>query len=358
MEKMYEPFKINNLTIKNRIVRSAMFEYGADDGKISERMIQHYETYAKGGSGLIITGMQAISEGAGYGPVMVKTSYDEYVEDMKKIVEVIHNNDSKVLVQLQHVGYKTCWQLGYDTFGVSELNVSDECTYHEATIEEINKVINNFVISALKCKEAGCDGIQIHAAHGFLINSFLSPHFNHRTDKYGGEIENRARLLFEICSAIRKQVEKDFIISVKVPFNDLIEDSSTNEEMLYVCKKLEELGVDMVEISSGITMDGGPSSFVPILKPGNEGNFLTSAKLVANALSIPVISVCGYRTPQFIEQVLQDTNVAAISLGRPLTREPELPNRWKKDKSKATCISCNKCFGSSKIIACQLLYNK
>lgn len=335
-----------------------MFEYGADDGKISERIVNLYETLAKGGSGLIITGMQSISDGAGYGPIMVKTSYDGYVNDLKKIVDVIHKYGSQVFVQLQHVGYKTNWKMGYDTFGVSEMKVSEECTYHEATQEGLNKVIQDFAISALKCKEAGCDGVQIHAAHGFLINSFLSPHFNHRKDKYGGNIKNRARLLFEIYHAIRQTVGEDFLISAKIPFDDLVSDSSTNEEMLYVCKTLEKMGIDMLEISSGMTMDGGEASFTPFIKKNKEGNFLESAKLVASTLKIPIISVCGYRTPQFIEHILSHSSIAAISLGRPLTREPDLPNRWKTDESPALCVSCNRCFGSSQIISCQVCKNK
>lgn len=148
MNKMYEPFIIDNLKIKNRIVRSAMFEYSADNGKISDNIINLYEKVAEGGSGLIITGMQAVSDGSGYGPIMVKTTYANYIEDMKKIVTIAHKNDSKVFVQLQHVGYKTCWKMGYDTFGVSELKVSKDCFYHEATQEEINKVVNDFSISA------------------------------------------------------------------------------------------------------------------------------------------------------------------------------------------------------------------
>lgn len=355
MEKMYEPFMIGNLRIKNRIVRSAMFEYGADEGKISSRIVELYEKVAKGGSGLIITGMQSVSEGGGYGPSMIKTCYDNYVEDMKKVADVIHKYDSKVFVQLQHVGYRTNYKMGYDTFGVSELRISDECIYHEATQKEINKLIDDFAVSALKCSEAGCDGVQIHAAHGFLINSFLSPHFNHRKDIYGGSIENRGRLLFEICKAVKKAAGNDFLIGVKVPFSDLTDDGNTENEMLYICKTLENIGVDMLEISSGITMDGGSSSFTPFVKKGNEGCFLKSAKTAADCLHIPVISVCGYRTPEFIEKVLYETNIAAISLGRPLTREPDLPNRWKIDKSPAACVSCNKCFGSKNIIACQFL---
>lgn len=354
MEKMYESFKINNLEIKNRIIRSAMFEFGANDGKISEPIVKLYEEVAKGGSGLIITGMQSVSDRAGIGAAMVRTCYDGYIDDMKKIADVIHKYDSKVFVQLQHAGYRTNWKLGYDTLGVNEFKVSEECTYHEATQEEIDKIVHDFARAASRCKEAGCDGVQIHAAHGFLINSFLSPHFNHRKDAYGGGIDNRARLLFEIYDAVRQYVGKDFSVSVKIPFDDLVPDGNTSQEMLYVCKNLEDRGVDMLEISSGITMDGKESSFTPFMKDGKEGKFMESAKIVADALHIPVASVCAYRTPEFIEKVLSNTSITAISLGRPLTREPNLPNRWKTDKSRALCVSCNRCFGSEGIIACQL----
>lgn len=354
-KKMYESFKIDNLEIKNRIVRSAMFEFAANNGKVSEEIIDLYKEVAEGGSGLIITGMQAISATSGYGPVMVETTYDGYIEDMAKIAKIAHENNSKLFVQLQHVGYRTNWSMGYDTFGVSELVVSKDCTYHEATQEEIDKVVRDFGIAAKRCKDAGCDGVQIHAAHGFLINSFLSPHFNHRTDSYGGNIENRAKLLFEIYDSIREAVGKEYLVSVKIPFSDMVEKTSTSEEMLWVCKELEKKGIDMIEVSSGITMDGSATSFTPFVKNDEpEGNFLESAKKVANEVDIPVVSVCGYRTPDGIEKVLEGTKIAAISLGRPLTKEPELPNRWKTDSSRATCISCNRCFGSQGIIACQV----
>lgn len=354
-KKMYESFKIDDLEIKNRIVRSAMFEFAAEDGKISQPIIELYKKVAEGGSGLIITGMQSVSAGAGYGPVMVQTTYDGYTDDMKKIVKIAHQNDSRIFVQLQHVGYRTNWSMGYDTFGVSELAVSEDCTYHEATQEEIDRVVRDFGISAKKCKDAGCDGVQIHAAHGFLINSFLSPHFNHRSDSYGGSIENRARLLFEVYDSVRKSVGNEFLVSVKIPFSDMVEDTSSADEMLWVCKELEKRGMDMLEISSGITMDGSTTSFTPFVKNNEpEGKFLEFAKKVANEVDIPVVSVCGYRTPEGIEQALKDNTIAAISLGRPLTKEPDLPNRWKTDPGRAKCSSCNRCFRPQGIIACQM----
>lgn len=353
--KMYTPYTIGNLQIKNRIVKSAMFEYGAENGRISERIVNLYREAAEGGAGLIITGMQAISEKAGVGPVMVHTAYDGYAEDMAEIVEAAHKNDAKLFVQLQHSGPRTDWKSGYDTFAVSELTVSENMTYHEASEAELKEVVRNFGISAAKCKEAGCDGVQIHAAHGFLLNTFLSPYFNKRTDAYGGNIENRARLLFEVYDAVRAAVGPDYPIAVKISFSDRVEQSSTSEEMLWVCEELEKKGMNMIEVSSGVTTGGTPSSCTPFIrKDEREGTFLESALKVVARVKIPVSSVCGYRTPEFIESVLKNSDISAISLGRPLVREPDLPNRWKKDNSRATCLSCNRCFASKGIISCQV----
>jgi len=351
MIQMTDLYKIGNITISNRLVASAMFEFGADEGKISPRIIDRYDTLSKGGAGLIITGMQAISKNSSIGSIMVETSYDKYVEDMKNITAIVHKNGSRLFVQLNHAGYKTNWSAGGETCGVSDFAVNENCTYHEATINEIRNIVEDFGKAAKKCKEAGCDGVQIHASHGYLINTFLSPYYNHRTDSYGGKIENRARLLFEVYTSIQKNVGMDYPVSVKFPFSDLTEPSISAEESIWVCKELEKLGVDMIEVTSGLTYD----TFTPLIIPGkNEGVFLSGASKIAEAVNIPIVSVCGYRTPDYIEKALNTTKITAVSLGRPLVCEPNLPIRWAKDRSQAMCKSCNRCFRSNSIITCQI----
>ena len=156
--------------------------------------------------------------------------------------------------------------------------------------------------------------------------------------------------------AIREAVGNDFIIGVKFPFSDLNDNSIQTEESLFACKELERRGIDFIEVSSGMVMDNSSASFTPVVRTDNQAPFLKYASLLATEINTPVISVCGYRTFDMVEKVLAETKISAISFGRPLVREPNLPNRWKSDKSAAKCVSCNRCcnsFGDG-IITCQI----
>lgn len=351
---MYTPFSIGNTQIPNRLVASAIFEYGADHGKITERIKNRYRALANGGAGLIITGMQAVCVSGAVSPMMVHTEYDGYISDMHDIADIVHNKGGKLIVQLQHCGERTCQTDGYDRLAVCDKKISDTCMYHAATKSELHQIAMNFAVSALRCKQAGVDGVQIHSAHGYLINTFLSPSTNHRTDEYGGSIENRARFLFDVYDAMRQAVGNDFIIGIKFPFSDLNEQSITPEESLFVCKELVNRGIHFIEVSAGMVMDNSSASHAPVIR--KQAPFLPYAARLADEIAIPVISVCGYRTPDVIENALTETNIAAVSFGRPLIREPDLPNRWKQDQSPAACISCNRCRNSFKnqIITCQV----
>lgn len=353
---MYTPFQVGNVQIPNRLVASAIFEYGAENGKITKNIKEHYFALASGGAGLIITGMQAVSASGAIASIMVNTEYDGYVEDMNDIANIVHKKGSKIIVQLQHCGKKTAPIDGYDKFDVCESRISNNCIYHAATKEELHKVAMDFAVSALRCKEAGVDGVQIHGAHGFLINNFLSPSTNNRIDEYGGKIENRARLLFEIYMLIRQMVGSDFIVGVKFPFNDLINNSIRPEESVWVCKELEKQGINFIEVSSGMIMNNSSESFTPVVHNDTQAPFLKYASQLACEIDIPIISVCGYRTPEIVEKALTETRISAVSFGRPLIREPNLPNRWKNDRSPAMCVSCNHCCNSfeDKIITCQI----
>jgi 2,4-dienoyl-CoA reductase-like NADH-dependent reductase (Old Yellow Enzyme family) len=353
---MYGPFRIGNLTVKNRLVRSATFEFGANDGRIGPKITELYRSLAAGGCGLIVSGQFAVSAGGRIAPVMVDAGGEDFVSDLRALTGVVHDNGSLFFVQLSHGGYRVPGLPGYDQLAVSATTAADGRVLHEATAGEIGGIVAAFGRAARQCKEGGADGVQIHAAHGYLISTFLSPFFNRRTDDYGGPIGNRSRILMEAYDEVRRGVGPDYPVSVKINFGDGVSPSITAGECLQVCQRLDERGIDMIEISSGVSPDGSGTSFSPFAREKAEGHFLDGAAMVAKAVKAPVVSVCGYRTPAFIERTLATTPVAAVSLCRPLIREPDLPNRWKTDRGEAACLSCNKCFKpTAGIVACGAL---
>jgi 2,4-dienoyl-CoA reductase-like NADH-dependent reductase (Old Yellow Enzyme family) len=213
------------------------------------------------------------------------------------------------------------------------------------TEDEIRAVTQDFVNAALLCKEAGVDGVQLHAAHGYLLSQFLSPCYNTRTDAYGGSIENRARLLFEVYDAVRAAVGDDYPIFIKINASDLEDGGLTEAESTWVCQQLDARGIDAVELSSGVGLSRNSRPSPKIPDEEAEGCFAAPAQALAEVIGAPVISVGGYRTPAIIERFLNEGNIAAIALCRPLIREPALAARWQAgDTRKADCISCSKCF--------------
>ena len=354
--KLFEPFKIGNVEIKNRIVRSAVFEFAADKGKITDSYRQVYQELAAGGCGLIISGHTAVSMGGRVSEKMVSCAYEGYEEDIHEIAEMIHSYGGIFFVQLQHAGSKVSLADHGDGFSVSRIE-NNGFLYREMNDEDIAQLKDQFYNAGEKCKKAGCDGIQVHSTHGYLLNCFLSPSTNNRTDKYGGDISGRSLLLREICSGLKERLGKDYPVIVKLSYSDLIEKTSSPQEIIWLAKRLEEIGIDGLEISAGMTNDGSKESFSPFIKPNaKEGNYLAFAEDVAANVSIPVLSVCGFRSRDFCEEVLKEGKISAISLGRPLIRQPDLPNIWKEENCKSACISCNKCYKSASFdrISCHI----
>ncbi|MDR1871520.1 MAG: NADH:flavin oxidoreductase [Deltaproteobacteria bacterium] len=350
---LYDPWSLGPLTIKNRLVRSATFEFAALDGRLSPAIRDLTLKLAAGGSGLIITGMAGISKEATIGPVMVDASHPDFRSDLRDLTTAAAQFTAPIMVQLNHSGYRT--RRDGDNFGVSELVEPDGYVHREATIEDIQKVVTDFASAALRCQEGGAAGVQIHAAHGFLIATFLSPATNQRSDGYGGPIANRARILLETYAAVRAKVGPDYPVAVKLHFSDGPDPSITPDEVVWVSQELAQRGLNMIEVSSGVVNEAGATTFAPLIKRGQEGPFLSGAALLAEKVQIPVVSVCGYRTPDFIAKALNETKIAAVSLCRPLIREPDLPNRWRTDRSPAKCVSCGKCFNPDGLVTCRAL---
>lgn len=355
MKTIFENVDLGGLNIKNRILRSATQEGSADEnGNMTPALLAIYETLAAGGVGAIITAMIGVDENARVFSKMLKAYGDDFVPGFSRLATLVHQHDCKVIVQLAHCGAKARPDSGNNPLAPSDFPINLEKPARAMTQEEIHGVVSAFAQAAVRCKEAGADGVQIHGAHGYLLNQFLSPVFNQRTDEYGGNIENRARVVFEVYNAVREAVGEDYPIFVKINSEDLVDGGFSLEECIWICGQLDKLGINGIEVSGGLSVSGKSASAQRVQETDTEGNFERSALDIAEKISAPVISVCGYRSPDAIESALNRGKIEAISMCRPLISEPDLPNRWKAgSKQRARCISCNKCFNYQSEFGCK-----
>lgn len=330
MKKIFESVTLQNMTLKNRLVRSATWEGIANpDGSVTEEAYGIYEELAKGGVGAIITGFTSVALHDYYFDGMMRLCDDALIPQYKKLTDIIHKENSPVITQLALGAY-------YREKNGRYLQVEPD----DMTEEEIHYVIRQFIDAAVRAKKAGFDGVQIHAAHFFFLSCFISPAVNHRKDTYGGSTENRTRILLEIMDGIRKEAE-GLHITVKINSSDFTFGGLEESESLAICELLDQAGIDSIEISGNGTSVGGIKPHV------NEGYFAPFAAEVADSVSCPVIVVGGFRSLDTMEDVLNKTKIELISLSRPLLREPDLPNKMKADPAVISkCVSCNACYSS------------
>ena len=343
MRKLFEETVLGGIKVKNRLVRSATFEYSADQGRYDNRMREIYTALAEGGVGTIITGMTGVDENSCVIDSMVRAYDPSFQDGLRELAELAHKHNCALVVQLANCGAKVArTDAGLPPVAPSKL---PDKNWRELSKEGIADLAESFASAAAKCKEAGADGVQIHAAHGYLLSQFLSPIYNKRQDEYGGEIDGRARAVFEVYEAVRKAVGRDYPVWIKINSQDGEEGGITLEECMFVCKKLSDMGLDAAEISGGIAMSKRSAPARRVSKQEDEAHFLPEALKIAENVSADVISVGGHRSPERMEEAINEGEVKAISLCRPLICEPDIVSRWASgDYAKPKCISCNKCF--------------
>ncbi|MBO5521070.1 MAG: NADH:flavin oxidoreductase [Eubacterium sp.] len=344
MKKIFEPVIISSISMRNRLVRSATLMPGcAKDGRMTEEEFGLLAGLAKNKVGLIITSMVGVCPKACAVDQQIRAYCPGFREDMSQLADLIHHEGGAVVTQLAHCGVKSRWLDGFEhPEGPSEDPVNNA---EEMSEKRIHEVAEAFAEAAGICKDAGIDGVELHAAHGYLLSQFLSPYFNHRTDAYGGALENRSRFLLEVLHAVRAKVGEAYPVLVKINCTDMIEEGLTTEEALKVCKELEKQGVDAIELSYGVAVSPESRPSQPVVSSDQEGTCSRIALAFADELRVPVISVGGYRSPGFIDKTLNEGNIEAISLCRPFICENDLVKRWQDgDQSSSQCISCNRCF--------------
>lgn len=355
MKNLFDKTNIKNMNMKNRFLRGGLWEELADDtGHLTPKLFNIYKEISEGGIGTIITGYAYITKDEQPNPHMMGIYDDSFIAEYKELTDMVHCNNSNIIMQIVYGGSQTHMvPQSKVIWGPSAVkNEITGITPLEMSKKDIKSLIKFYSDAALRVKQAGFDGVELHAAHGYLLSQFLCPHYNTRTDEYGSSIDNRARIIFEIYQEIRKSVGNDFPIFIKINSEDFMEDGLTSEESIYVSKKLAEFGIDAIEISGGnestqsvLDNNLGPARNKVILSEDRESYFKEHAAKLADIVDIPVILIGGNRHLDVMNDILNTTKIEYFSLARPLTAEPNLINRWiDGDIAKPKCISCNQCY--------------
>ena len=348
MNKPFEPSTINGMMLANRFVRSATWEgMAADDGACTPKLIDLMTALAKGGVGLIISSHAYVSPAGQASPWQLGVYSDDLVPGLEAMAKAVHDNGGKIVLQLAHAGFFAIAKLtGQMPLAPSNVAGFSKSPRKEMTVEDIRDVVKSYGAAAKRALNAGFDGVQIHAAHGYLLSQFLSPAFNRRDDAYGGDIRQRARVVVEVLQQIRQAVGPEYPVLVKMNCRDFIENGLVVEDSLEVGALLESEGIDAIELSGGVLVGGKLSpSRMGIKSEEKEAYFQDDAGAFKEKIRVPLILVGGNRSFQVAERLINEGIADYISMSRPLIREPDLINRWRTGNlSKAACVSDNMCF--------------
>ena len=348
--KVFEEAKIGEMVLKNRFVRSATWEgMATEDGYCTQQLSDYMVRLAKGGVGLIITSHAFVSLDGKAGNKQLAIYDDSYIPALKEMTAKVHAASGRIVMQINHAGCRADNSATGDATMGPVAGENDDGTFcREMVPADIRATMEAFSAAAKRAKAAGFDGVQIHAAHGYLISTYLSPYFNKRHDEYGGTVENRARFLLEILQSIFNTVGDKFPVLVKMNAADFLEGGLTAADMVETALLLEKAGVTAIELSGGTFASG---KLIPSrrgrLSPVEEVYYKEEAKQYKQKVTVPLILVGGIRTLPVAEKLVQDNVCDFISMSRPFIREPELINRWKAQEcTDAACISDNLCFRS------------
>ena len=350
---LFEKTWIRSLELSNRTIRSSTWSgVGDRKGYVTDRALEFYGELAKGDIGLILTGYQYVMTNGQGLPYMLGNYDDTQAEGLKKLVDTVHKEGGKIAVQLVHclarANPKLFFREGDELWGASAVAYSAEDKVpREMTRTDIARLVEAHAAAASRSLSSGFDGIQIHGAHGFGINQFLSPAWNRRGDMYGGSLQNRYRLVGEILEAIRGEVRKDFPVMFKLSAQDFIENGVELSESAEIARRLADDGIDAIQVSACCSISNPDKHCTKsmIVKEKDEAYLADFAQYIKERVNVPVIVVGGIRSVPVIDGILKEKRADYISMARPFIREPHLIKRWKAgDSANARCISCNRCF--------------
>lgn len=345
MTKLFTPAKIGTCEIPNRLIVPAMvMNLCTEDGMITERYIKYIEEKAKGGWGMVITEDYAVNENAKGYKYIPGLYNDEQIEGNKKLTEAVHKYDTKLFCQMYHPGRQSKHDVNGGVQPIAPSATKDPFCMdlpREITVEEIHQIVKDFGSTARRAKESGFDGIEIHAAHGYLISSFLSPYTNKRVDEYGGCFENRTRILDEIYACIRENVGNDFPVQVRISANEYLLGGRTEADTYELARHLDELGVDAIHVSNGMYASPVIRQIIAPMYTEHAFN-MDTAEQVKKLVSCPVIVTNRINDPKMADTILEMNKADFIGMGRGSLADPHLPNKAKAGEFENIryCIGC------------------
>ena len=372
---------ISGIPVINRIIRSATHDGFADEnGAPTDKLIAKYEHLAKNEIGCIITGYAAVSRnGVSPYPRMMKIYDDSVIDKYRELTDAVHRHGTPVILQIAHCGRQTSSKaIGMQKVAPSNvLHAFYPDKAKELTDAEIHGIIDDFVSAAVRAEKAGFDGVQLHGGHGYLLHDFLSPYGNRRKDSWGGNLENRCRIVELIIKGIKEKT--NIPVWIKLSAEDNRKGGMNINSSVEICKRLEKAGCDAIEVSCGTVQDGMNTmrselmpmnavfkyrepcaSFPKILnkialpaanlinplikQPKPLENFnVDNAAIIKKNVSVPIIVVGGIHKVSDMEDILSDGKADFVSMCRPFICEPDLAKKLKNGQSEAKCIMCNYC---------------
>ena len=339
--KLFEPFSIKSLTMRNRVVMPAMGTRMCHEREVTDKLVEYHRVRAAGGVGLSIVEVSAVHAPSSPN-CFLSIAEDRFIEGHRRLTDAIHGEGGRAGIQL--------WQgsIAVAMDPKAQILVPQTMSVHGfeipgITVEQINEVIDCYGKAAARCVEAGYDCIEFHCAHNYLPHSFLSAGLNHRDDEWGGSLENRAKFPLACIRAIRENIPEDMPLFMRIgAFDDCLENGMTIEDTIEFCKMAREAGVDVLDVSRGNIVTAANALEVPPidLKPGFN---IDNAARIRRETGMPTIGVGRINTPELAEKILEDDQVDLVVMGRAQLADPEFCNKAREGKTDSIvyCVGCD-----------------
>lgn len=347
-ENLFKPAKIGNLEIKNRFVVPAMGTgHEEKDDTVGEELIEFFAARARGGFGLLITDNTYVDRSGRASDPQLAIDSDKYISGYRKLTERVHQEGSKIFIQLSHGGRETSSNYtGMQLVAPSPIAcpVMREVP-RELSTKEVYSIIEKFGDGALRAKKAGFDGVELHGAHGYLIGEFMSSYTNKRTDEFGGDILSRVKFPIKIIQNIKEKCGKDFPVCMRISADERVSDGMHVSEAVIIAKMLEKNGLDVINVSTGVYASM-PYNIAPYYV---KGGFLSEcSREIKNAVTIPVIVVGRINDPLVADSIIESGSADFVALGRASIADCEFPNKVKENRTNEIipCVGClSRCTG-------------